>query len=34
MVRRNIGRLVVTDEAKSLIGIIDRADVLRGLLGW
>lgn len=34
MVRRNIGRLVVTDEAKSLIGIIDRADVLRGLLRW
>jgi len=34
MVRRNIGRLVVVNENKNLVGIIDRADVVKGLLGW
>lgn len=34
MVKRNIGRLIVTDDKKHLIGIIDRMDVLKGLLGW
>lgn len=34
MVRRNIGRLVVADESGRLLGIVDRSDVLRGLLRW
>lgn len=32
MVKRNIGRLIVVDDKSRLIGIIDRSDVLRGMM--
>lgn len=34
IVKRNIGRVIVTHQNRRLVGIVDRADVLRGLMGW